>query len=434
MKERLFQFLTCYLVDRNLEKTLEYLSEHVISIGTGEHETAVNKEEIKKLLVDEFAELPNAFEFELRNYTETSEEEHVRNFFSNVYVKLELNGETTEMLPRLTGTFVKCGEEWKITSLHMSTPTIGQEENTFFPLYYGTKTIGKMSAESETKLIELISDAIPGGIMGGYLEEGYPLYTINDKMLKMLGYTYEELIEATDEKMINVIHADDRKRIEKEIGEQFAKKGEYEVLYRAVGKNSRVIWVSDIGKKIITEDGREAMISIMIDVTERINHEKQLAEEASHDSLTQLYNRRKARSLMNEKFAEGNGGVLFICDVDHFKFVNDTRGHVFGDKILIELASIMKEYAGRRAIIGRLGGDEYILYFPASVKEEEAVRTIDRIRNRFEEYMQEQIPEMQISFSAGGTVRDCEEIKTLYQRADKALYQAKKKRGTTVLL
>ncbi len=71
-------------------------------------------------------------------------------------------------------------------------------------------------------------------------------------------YTYEELIAVTDEKMMNVIYTADQQRVEESIGEQIQEKNEYEIVYRVVGKNDRLIWVNDIGRKIITNDGREA--------------------------------------------------------------------------------------------------------------------------------------------------------------------------------
>ena len=95
-----------------------------------------------------------------------------------------------------------------------------REKGAFFPLYYGKKCIRNIVEGIEEKLTELVTNALPGGIMGGYLEEGYPLYTINNKMLEILGYTYEELIAVTDEKMMNVIYTADQQRVEESIMEQ----------------------------------------------------------------------------------------------------------------------------------------------------------------------------------------------------------------------
>ena len=78
---------------------------------------------------------------------------------------------------------------------------------------------------------------LPGGIMGGYLEEGFPLYIINDTMLEYLGYTYEELIAETDEKMQRIIAPEDWDRVQKTIYDSIRKTGGYDVQYRVIRKD-----------------------------------------------------------------------------------------------------------------------------------------------------------------------------------------------------
>ena len=109
------------------------------------------------------------------------------------------------------------------------------------------------------------------------------------------------------------------------------------------------------------------MISIMTDITEQLKREEILKYEAGYDSLTGLNNRKNAVSLMEKEFNRKAGGYFFICDVDNFKSVNDTKGHLFGDNVLIKLADIMRKQAGDKSILARLGGDEYILFFHADI-------------------------------------------------------------------
>ena len=414
MRKLLEKFFQHYLTERNLEATLAVLTEDVVSVGTGEQEISRNKEELRELLLSEFEELPNPLEYEICDYMQNfSGGGSICTQLAVFNIRLKAENEITEIHSRLTSTCVKDGNEWKIASLHMSTPEHDQEKGAFFPLYYGKSVVGTLSKESEEKLTELVTNALPGGIMGGYLEEGYPLYTINNKMLEILGYTYEELIAVTDEKMMNVIYTADQQRVEESIGEQMQEKNEYEIVYRVVGKNDRLIWVNDIGRKIITNDGREAMISIMTDITEQLKREEILKYEAGYDSLTGLNNRKNAVSLM-----------------DNFKSVNDNKGHLFGDNVLIKLADIMRKQAGDKSILARLGGDEYILFFHADINKKDVMNIMQGIQKEFLSYMREIIPELNVSLSIGGTERIAnEDTKTLYDRADKALYQAKNPKG-----
>lgn len=68
--------------------------------------------------------------------------------------------------------------------------------------------------ESHRELIKLMTNTFPGGIIGAYLEKGFPLYIINDEMLDYLGYTYEELRANTGEMVIETIAPEDRERVE----------------------------------------------------------------------------------------------------------------------------------------------------------------------------------------------------------------------------
>lgn len=430
MRQLMDAFFRHYLTERNLEDTLALTTDTVISVGTGEQEIAHNQRELRQLVECEFKELPDPLQYEIIDYMQTPIINDVCTVLISLWVKVQSGNMVSEMTPRLTCTCVKENGMWKIACLHMSTPTQDQESDQFFPLRYGSHVANPISVTSGTKLMSLITKVLPGGIMGGFLEEGFPLYTINDKMLDILGYTYDELLVATDEKMLNTIYEPDRKMVEESITRQFAEKNEYEIEYRAIGKDDRIIWVKDIGRKIITEGGRPAMISIMTDITGQVERESQLVQDAEYDSLTNLYNRRKAMALIKAECSQHDGGTLFICDVDNFKSINDTKGHMVGDQVLVQLANIMKTHIDENAVAARLGGDEYILFFTSSVCPEMAAKTVAAIQKDFVDYMKTLTPELNISLSAGGTVRDTQEdLWTMYRKADVALYQSKKYKG-----
>lgn len=430
MRKLLDEFFQHYLEERNLEATLELLTEDVFTIGTGEHEIARDKNEFRRLLASEISQLPHPLEYEVFGYTEHAFGNDVMNFLTELTMKLHPEDGGLQMRCRFNGTCVKQDGKWKFANLHMSTAEPEQKDESFFPLYFGKDTVRKISTESGEKLMELISDTLPGGIMGGYLEEGFPLYTVNEKMLDILGYSYEELLEETKEKMINIVCPDDRVRVEKSILAQLTKKNEYEVEYRAVGKNDKLIWINDVGRRIVTGDGRQAMISIMTDISDRIKREAKLKEEAEQDPLTKLNNRKTAVRCIKEEFEKYDGGCLFICDVDNFKTINDTKGHAEGDNVLKKLADIIREHAVAGSIAARLGGDEYIVFFPETVCLENAISIMRAIQEKFLDYMRETSPDLDISLSVGGTQRKKkEDIKILYSDADWALYQAKQNKG-----
>jgi diguanylate cyclase len=99
-----------------------------------------------------------------------------------------------------------------------------------------------------------------------------------------------------------------------------------------------------------------------------------------HDFLTGLYNRVAFAKRVNAALAEGKTGALVYLDVDHFKYVNDTWGHVEGDACIQHLAGLLRETAAGR-LLGRIGGDEFGVYTELS---SEAADLAERIRSRVE--------------------------------------------------
>ncbi len=154
---------------------------------------------------------------------------------------------------------------------------------------------------------------------------------------------------------------------------------------------------------------------------------KKLEKLAVTDELTNLYNRRKLEELIQneiyryERFAHTFG--ITIVDIDHFKKVNDTYGHQVGDKILVEIANILKSSLRKTDFIGRFGGEEFIIICPES-DIEGVKKLMESFRLRIANHNFEIIKNKTASF--GVTVfKDGDSIDTLIKRADDALYEAK---------
>lgn len=126
--------------------------------------------------------------------------------------------------------------------------------------------------------LAFLMDSIAGGMMGFYLEEQFPLYFINSRMLDFLGYQSQtEYARAVDGLVPNSIFEEDRSIFLNEIIPQLDTRDEYETEYRMKRKNGQLIWVSCKGKKTVTADGREAVICLTVDNSEQKEYENQLA-------------------------------------------------------------------------------------------------------------------------------------------------------------
>lgn len=126
--------------------------------------------------------------------------------------------------------------------------------------------------------INFLMDSIAGGMTGYYLEEGFPLYFMNQWMLRFLGYQNQlEYSKATGGFVLNSILPQDRKHVRENIMSQLAKHNEYEMEFRMIKKDGSLIWIHEKGKKIITVDGRQAIISLSVDINLQKEYENQLA-------------------------------------------------------------------------------------------------------------------------------------------------------------
>ena len=156
-----------------------------------------------------------------------------------------------------------------------------------------------------------------------------------------------------------------------------------------------------------------------------------LDRRVNEDALTRLSNRHHLEAelprLFAEAFAEARPLALVILDIDHFKQVNDTFGHAVGDAVLVRLAQLLMATRRVGDLIGRLGGEEFLLAFPG-LDEGAAVEVCQRLRRNVEADDWEAIrPGLRVTVSLGVCARSDEhDVDELVERADAAMYRAKR--------
>jgi diguanylate cyclase (GGDEF)-like protein len=148
---------------------------------------------------------------------------------------------------------------------------------------------------------------------------------------------------------------------------------------------------------------------------------------ASVDQLTGLYNRYKFTELFVSLYAtmvkRENDMSLIMLDIDHFKNINDTYGHNIGDKVLVEISNILKQYFRNVDIVGRWGGEEFVVLVPTanSVNGE---KIAEKIRIAIKEA--KILDDLQVTASFGITeIKLGDKLEVAISRADEALYEAK---------
>lgn len=150
------------------------------------------------------------------------------------------------------------------------------------------------------------------------------------------------------------------------------------------------------------------------------------------DPLTNLLNKRATKEYAMEALenAKKDGSLVtfVMIDLDNFKSINDTYGHMFGDETLVNVARIMKEAVGDRGEVGRIGGDEFFLVLKGFADNDAAIRPVLRgIRSNVAMYFRNKLDDMNVTCSVGTATfpKDADNYDDLFKLADHCVYVAK---------
>jgi diguanylate cyclase (GGDEF)-like protein/PAS domain S-box-containing protein len=191
---------------------------------------------------------------------------------------------------------------------------------------------------------------------------------VNERWAELIGYTLDELAPVSIATWMKYAHPDDLAASGAALEKHFA--GEidyYECESRMRHKDGHWIWVLDRGKLVSRTPDRlpEWMAGTHTDITVRKSMEIEIRQLAYFDALTGLPNRRLLNDRLNHAMASSkrNGlyGALMFLDLDNFKPLNDTHGHVVGDLLLIEVAHRLSACVREMDTVARLGGDEFVV-------------------------------------------------------------------------
>ena len=139
------------------------------------------------------------------------------------------------------------------------------------------KSLSNLKKENQQAVLSLLGESSPNGLIGGYCEPGFPLYFINKEMLEIMGYdSYDDFIEGTGGFVNNTIHPDDHEYVAQVVGPKDKEGDEYTVRYRTLRKDGSYFWVIDRGRVVRAEDGRLAIVSACIDITEQVELQNEL--------------------------------------------------------------------------------------------------------------------------------------------------------------
>ena len=258
---------------------------------------------------------------------------------------------------------------------------------------------------------------------------------IDKRWAEIIGYKPEEIEPMTYEKLISIINPEDLDRNKDLIRSHiFSNVEYYEGELRMKHKNGNWIWISVHGKVLKwTFDKKPlVMFGTNIDISERKLIEERIMEASIRDPLTNVYNRRyifdRLKEIKEKYKRKKEIFSVAIADLDYFKRINDNYGHLAGDFILQEFTRELQKNFRFFDLIGRYGGEEFIIVMMGCSKEKAAAR-IEKIKNKIEKSIFSYENSL-INFTFSCGVADSEDLEELIldkfiDRADKRLYKAK---------
>ncbi|MBD1915843.1 MULTISPECIES: EAL domain-containing protein [Cyanophyceae] len=248
----------------------------------------------------------------------------------------------------------------------------------------------------------------------------------------LLGYTPEDLIGFQP---CSLVHADDLNQCQMHLQASITgqTQGRGPMVYRMRHRRGHYIWLETFIRPIVGDAGAVVQLQTASrDVTDQVRLRRQLEHDACHDSLTGLPNRKQLQERLEMALKRAHQQsqyrfALLFLDIDHFKVVNDSLGHLIGDELLMEVASRLKAVLRLSDLAVRLGGDEFVVLLEdiSHVEMAQAIanQLLETLRQPFQLSSHQMFPTVSLGLVMGDA--RYQTALELLRDADTAMYRAK---------
>ena len=208
--------------------------------------------------------------------------------------------------------------------------------------------------------------------------------------------------------------------------------------FRIKRNDGSIVWVRMIIVFVLDVTGESLgdMFLMITDCTQEMNEKMNNLEFARKDYLTGIWNRRYTEELIEERIADNKEGIFILFDIDKFKQINDSYGHMTGDALLLKVSENVEKHLGKTDVFGRLGGDEFVLWLAGSGDKDADKMRIWEVFESTKFHYTENNLDVNVHCSAGVVFFDDKAscFEELYKKADKAMYQAKGAGRNTIVI
>ncbi len=290
--------------------------------------------------------------------------------------------------------------------------------------------------QDERDRFSLAVEGSQDGIWDWNLKTGDIFFSTRYK--EILGFS-EQTFNYDSETWVKLVYPEDISDLNDDIQNHLNGKSEFfENKHRMFCADGSLIWVKVRGKALFDETGKPTrMVGFLSDISEETKQQEKLDHIAKHDVLTDLPNRFMLNELLQSLMSrsERNGSLLAVLylDLDGFKEINDLHGHETGDKVLIKIASRIREIMRLEDLVARIGGDEFVIVYPDVTEEEKTIPMIQRLLDEISYPIQvKDIDNQELSFNVSASIGvsfypQQQKIGSdaMLRQADQAMYKAK---------
>ncbi len=430
-------FIEGSLVSRDIDKVTDLFTEDIMGIGMGAQGVVRCKEDMRPILLNTRSDVDSTqtsiqySNMQIRYYGDD-----YANICATVTITTETRGKLQKSHIGQCASLRRISGVWKINMVQATPLSVDIQEIDAYPLSFAEDEIEKY------RMQEQFSNIMRRNVIATYkidFELGiYEEYIPTDKYSVPVekGDDYESKVFKSASEMLDgdaQLLFVQTFSIGNLIGNYQSGQTDVTLDYESIQPDGKRLWLRSNMHLFTDIKGHLKGYLYLLDIDRQKRQELRLTQQAELDLMTSVYNKettRKKIELAIELYSMPMTCAFFMLDLDHFKQINDTYGHAKGDDVIIQTANILKSCFGNDDIIGRMGGDEFCVFYTGDshyeVLAKKAEQVCEAVRNIHPG--SEDGPGTSVSIGIVRRVGN-ESFDELYQKADKALYVRKAQQG-----